>query len=66
MAGSPSKVPENFSFLTFVVKLVFLRLWQVFTEAPIFHHSDLEYHIQIMTNASDNIIGGILSQLTSE
>ena len=51
------------SFLTPEAKLAFIRLRQAFTKAPILRHFNLEYYIQIKTNASGYAIGGILSQL---
>ena len=48
-------------FLTPKARLAFTKLRQVFVEAPILHHFDLESHIQIETNASSYAIGSVLS-----
>ena len=53
-------------FLTANTKKAFTKLKQVFIEAPILNHFDLEYHIQIKMNVSRYAIGEILSQLTSD
>ena len=52
-------------FLTPNAKTAFNYLWLAFTEALIFWHFDLEYHIQIETDALGYIISGMLNQLTS-
>ena len=41
------KAPGNSDFLTSEAKLVFLRLRQAFTEAPILYYFDLECYIWI-------------------
>ena len=51
-------------FLTPDARIAFNRLWLASTEAPILWHFDLEYHIQIETDALGYAIGGVLSQLT--
>ena len=63
---TPPWVANNSSFLTSETKLGFLRLRQVFTEAPIFHYFDQERYIQIKIDAFCYFIGDILSQLTLE
>ena len=60
-AGTPPRVINNFSFLTFEANLVFLRLRQALTETFIFHHFYLKYYIRIETDASDDAIDNILS-----
>ena len=45
-------------------KKTFTKLRQAFIEALILNHFDLECHIQIETDASSYVIGGIFSQLT--
>ena len=51
-------------FLTLGAKLAFTKLRQAFVKALIFHHFNLERHIQIETDAIGYAIGGIFSQLT--
>ena len=53
-------------FLTPRAKQVFTKLRQAFLKAPILQHFDLERHIQIETDISGYVIGGVLSQLTSD
>ena len=65
-AGASPRAIDDSTFLTPEVKLAFLWLRQVFTEAPILYHFDLERYIWIITYASGYVIGGILSQLTPE
>ena len=65
-AETSSRAIDNSSFLTFLVKLVFSQLIQVFTKALILYHINLEYHIHIETNIFGYAIGGILNQLTLE
>ena len=62
-AKKTSKAPGNSKFLRPKAKLVFLRLRQAFTKAPILNHFDPECYIWIETDASGYTIGGILSQL---
>ncbi len=57
---------QSGSFLTFQARKAFTKLRQVFVEALILNHFDLERHIQIETDASGYAIGGSLSQLTSD
>ena len=57
---------KNLAFLTANAKQTFTQLRQAFIEAPILSHFDLERHIGIETDASGYIIGGVLSQLTSD
>ena len=54
------------SFLTPNARQAFTQLRQAFTESPIFRHFDPERHIRIETDASGYVIGGVLSQMTSE
>ena len=42
----------------------FIELRQAFVKAPILHHFDLQYDIQIEINVSGYAIGGVFSQLT--
>ena len=42
-------------------KLVFTKLRQTFFKAPIIHHFDLEYHIQIEIDVSDHTIDRVFS-----
>ena len=51
-------------FLTPRAKLAFTELRQAFVKTLILYHFDPEYHIQIKTDASSYVIGGIFSQLT--
>ena len=60
------KAPGNSNFLTSKAKLVFSRLRQAFTEAPILHHFDSKRYIRIGTDAFGYAINGILIQLTLE
>ena len=52
-------------FLIPKARLAFTKLKQAFVEAPILYHFDPKYHIRILINVSGYVIGGILSQLTS-
>ena len=54
------------TFLTPGAREAFNQLRQAFTEAPILRHFDPECHIRIETDASGYVIGGVLSQLTSD
>ena len=51
-------------FLTPGARKAFTKLRQVFIKAPILHHFDPEFHIQVETDASGYTIGGVISQLT--
>ena len=51
-------------FLTSKARQAFTQLRQAFVEAPILHHFDPKSHIQIETNVSGYVIGGVLSQLS--
>ena len=62
----PVRGAEEPSFLTLDTRRAFTELRQVFTEASILRHFDLECHIRIKTDASSYAIGGVLSQMTSE
>ena len=53
------------SFLTPKARSAFGCLWLAFTEAPVFWHFDLKFHIWIKTNALGFAIDGVLSQLDS-
>ena len=64
--GLSPRVTNNFGFLPSKINLAFLRLWQVFIQAPIFHHFNPERQIRIETDAFDYAISNILSQLTLE
>lgn len=55
---------EAIGFLTSKVKIDFTRLRHVFTKASLLRHFDLECHLQIKTNMSGYVIGGVLTQLT--
>ena len=48
-------------FFTPKARLASTQLRQAFKEIPIFHHFDLESHIQIETDTSSYAIGGVLS-----
>ena len=61
---SKSKKTIGLDFLTPRARLAFTKFRQTFDKAPIFHHFDSEYHIQIETNASGYVIGVVFSQLT--
>ncbi len=51
-------------FLIFKTSLAFIQLKIFFTKALILYCFDLEYHIQIETDASGYTIDGVLSQLS--
>ncbi len=51
-------------FFTSRTRKAFIKLRQAFVKTSILNHFDLEYYIQIETNASSYAIGGIFSQLT--
>lgn len=51
------------SFLNPDTRLAFTQLRQAFNKALTLHHFDLEYYIQIKTDASRYVIEGVLSQL---
>ena len=53
-------------FLTANARQAFIWLRQAFTKVPILSHFDPGRHIRIETDASGYVIGGILSQLTSD
>ncbi len=55
---------QSRSFLTANTRKAFTKLKQAFVEALILNHFDSERHIQIETDTSGYVIGGILSQLT--
>ena len=62
----PVRGAEEPSFLTPDARRAFTQLRQAFTKAPIFRHFDPKRHIRIETDASGCVIGGVLSQMTSE
>ncbi len=64
-ATSTGTAHEARLFLTPEASLAFIRLRLAFTEAPILHHFDPEPYIRMKTDESDYVIGGVLSQLTS-
>ena len=51
-------------FLIPKARLAFIQLRQAFVEAPIFHHFDQKWQMQMKTDASKYVIGEILNQLT--
>ncbi len=51
-------------FLTLGAKKTFIYLRKAFTKTLILRYFDLEYHIQIETNALEYAIGRVLSQMT--
>ena len=53
-------------FLTADTKRAFTKLRQAFVEAPILNYFNLEYYIQIETDALSYTISGTLSWLTSD
>ena len=57
---------SNLDFFILGAKLAFIELRQAFLKAPILHHFDPEYYIRIETDALGYVIGGVLSQLTSD
>ncbi len=61
-----AKVNSRTDFLTFEAKKAFIYLRKTFIEAPILRHIDLEYYIQIETDALEYAIGGVPSQMTSD
>lgn len=61
----PLHLGQSGVLLTFGARKVFTKLKQVFTEALLLNHFDLECYIQI-ENASGYAIGGIFSQLISD
>ena len=62
---SNSKKTVRSDFLTPEAKLAFAELRHALVKAPILYHFDPERHIRIETDASEYVIGGVLSQLTS-
>ena len=65
-AKSKADEASGTEFLTPEARLVFTWLQNTFTEAPILHHFDLERHIRIETDTSGYVIGGVLSEITSD
>ena len=57
---------RDFDYLTPAAKKAFNQLRHAFTQAPILQYFDPEQHIWIETDMSGYIIGGVLSQLTSD
>ena len=55
---------KNPAFLTADARQAFTQLRQVFIEATILSHFDLERHMRIEIDVSGYAIGGVLSQLT--
>ena len=53
------------NFLIPSARAAFNRLWLAFIKAPILWHFDPEYYIWIEIDASDYVISGVQSQLTS-
>ncbi len=64
----PNFAKANFGtdFLIPGAKEAFIYLWKAFTKAPILRHFDPGRHIRIETDASGYVIGGVLSQMTSD
>ena len=60
-ARTPSGAADNSSFLISEAKLIFLRLRQAFTKAPILYYFDLECYIRIEIDVSGYAIDDILS-----
>ena len=54
------------SYLTSKAQRAFDQLRQIFIEAPIFQHFNLEQYIWVETDTSGHDIGGVLSQLTND
>ena len=63
---SKSKKTVISDFFTLGAKLAFSELRQGFLKAPIPYQFDPERHIRIETDVSGYVIGGVLSQLTSD
>ncbi len=61
-----AKANFGMGFLTPGAKEAFIHLQKAFTKAPILRHFDQECHIQIETDALGYVIGGVLSQMTSD
>ena len=62
-----TKNPDQLgTFLIVDAKKAFTKLRQAFVEVPILNYFDLEYYIQIETDALGYANGGIFSQLTSD
>lgn len=55
---------SRLSFLTFRVRLAFIKLRPAFIKISILHNFNLKYDIWIETNALNYVISGVLSQLT--
>ena len=58
------KIIRSLDFLIPKTKLAFTKLRQAFLKAPIFHHFNSEYHIQIETDVLGYTISRVFSQLT--
>ena len=63
-SSKSKKTVRSSDFFTFRAKLAFIKLRQTFLKTLILHQFDPECHIQIETDASGYIIGGVLCQLT--
>ncbi len=61
-----ARVNSGTDFLTLKAKQAFIYLRKAFTKALILRHFDPECHIRIETDALGFIIGGVLSQMTSD
>lgn len=57
-------IEAGLGFFTSAARLAFTKLRQVFVKAPILHHFDPKYHIQMKIDASKYAISKILSQMT--
>ena len=51
-------------FFTLRARLVFIKLRKAFVKTLIFYYFDSEHHIQVETDISGYIIGGVFSQVT--
>ena len=57
------KAAKDSDYLTTAAKKAFNHLRHAFTQAAIFQHFDLKWHIRIETDTSGYAIGEVLSQL---
>lgn len=67
MKEKVKKKNKNANIIDFLfsnTKIVFIKLKSVFIITPIFYYFDLQYNIQIQTNATNHTISKIISQQT--
>ncbi len=63
-ASIAKNLGQSKSFFISRTRQAFSKLRQVFLEAPILNYFDLEHHIQIETNASNDANDRIFRQMT--